>query len=104
RTNPRLRRARRSRRRARSYSRLHQLVPLAPEHAQMALVGGELLVAGLGHAARQVGPWHFAPGGEAELRRFERGNVVGRGEAARPVEGEKRVQPARALRLGILYR
>ena len=64
----------------------------------------ELLVASLGHAARQIGPRHFAPGSEAELRRFERRDVVGRGEAARPVESQKGVQPARTLRFSFLDR
>src|SRR5882724_12011913 len=83
-------------------SRLHQLRPTPPEAADMSLVGVELLVGRLVHAARQVIPMRVAMCGVAPLRRLESSDVVRGGETAGTIEGEKGVQAPRTLLLGLL--
>src|SRR5215813_12442799 len=60
---------------------LHQRIPAPPERAHLQFVLARRLVAA--HAARDVRPRQFAPGGEAALAAFEPGDVVRRAEAGR---------------------
>ena len=90
RANPRPRRARRIGHRLFT-RRLHQLAPAPPEHAQMALVGVELLV--VPSPCRATASFHGTSRHAriALLHRLQRRDIVGRREAAGPVEREERV-------------
>lgn len=62
----------------------------------MVFVAVELVIVGFGHAARHFGPLIVRPIGKPLLDEFQRLDIIGGGEAAGTVEGQERIEAARA--------